>query len=155
MKKESNRIDIVNRQVFREYELLERFTAGMVLLGTEIKSIRSGKASLSDAWCQVRSGELYVTGLSITPYELGTHNNHEPLRERKLLLNRTELLKLDRKVKERGLTIVVIRLFISNEGLAKLEIALARGKALHDKRDDIRKKDLDRDMGRQVKNHRS
>ncbi len=155
MKKESNRIDIVNRQVFREYELLERFTAGMVLLGTEIKSIRSGKASLSDAWCQVRSGELYVTGLSITPYELGTHNNHEPLRERKLLLNRTELLKLDRKVKERGLTIVVIRLFISNEGLAKLEIALARGKAIHDKRDDIRKKDLDRDMGRQVKNHRS
>jgi SsrA-binding protein len=148
----ANKIDIVNRRVFREFELIERFTAGMVLLGTEIKSIRGGKASLSDSWCYFKEGELWVKGMSITPYELGTHANHEPLRERKLLLTRHELLKLNRKVKERGFTIVVLRLFISENGLAKTEIALARGKAIHDKRSDIREKDLNRDMGRHLKN---
>ncbi|MFO7617999.1 MAG: SsrA-binding protein SmpB [Bacteroidales bacterium] len=147
----ANRIQIANKQVFREYEILEKYTAGIVLTGTEIKSIRQGKASLSDSWCYFKGGELYVKGMQIAEYDLGTHNNHVPDRDRKLLLNRSEMLKLERKVKERGFSIVTTMLFISPAGLAKLEIALARGKAIHDKREDLKKKDVSRELARHLK----
>jgi len=147
----ANKIHVSNKQVFREYEILEKFTAGIVLTGTEIKSIRQGKASLSDSWCFFIKGELYVKGMQIAEYELGTYNNHNPKRDRKLLLNHTELLKLERKVKERGFTIVTIALFLTDEGLAKLEIGLARGKAIHDKREDLKKKDTNRELARQMR----
>ena len=146
-----NKIHIANKQVFREYEILEKYVAGIVLTGTEIKSIRQGKASLSDSWCFFVKGELYVKGMQISEYELGTHYNHIPKRDRKLLLNRSELLKLDRKIKERGLTVVAISLFLTEAGLAKLEIGLARGKAIHDKREDLKKKDVNRELARHMK----
>ena len=147
----ANKISITNKQVFREYEILEKFTAGLVLYGTEIKSIRQGKASLSDSWCTFINGELYATGLQIAEYSFGTHNNHVPKRDRKLLLNRQELKKLQRKVKEKGFTIVTIELFLNEAGLAKLQIGLARGKAVHDKREDLKKRDTDLEMRRHLK----
>ncbi len=147
----ANKISISNKQVYREYDILEKFTAGIVLYGTEIKSIRQGKASLSDSWCTFINGELYATGLQIAEYSFGTHNNHLPRRDRKLLLSKQELRKLSRKVKEKGFTIVTIELFLNDAGLAKLEIGLARGKAIHDKREDLKKKDTDREMARQFK----
>lgn len=147
----ANKIHVSNKQVFREYEILEKYTAGIVLTGTEIKSIRQGKASLSDSWCFFIKGELYVKGMQIAEYDLGTHYNHNPKRDRKLLLNHTELLKLERKVKERGFTIVTIALFLTEEGLAKLEIGLARGKAIHDKREDLKKRDTNRELARQMR----
>jgi SsrA-binding protein len=147
----ANKISITNKQVYREYEILEKYTAGIVLYGTEIKSIRQGKASLSDSWCNFIDGELYATGLQIAEYSFGTHNNHSPRRDRKLLLSRHELTKLERKVKEKGFTIVTIELFLNDIGLAKLEIGLARGKAVHDKREDMKKKDMNREMERHLK----
>lgn len=147
----ANKISISNKQVYREYEILEKYTAGIVLYGTEIKSIRQGKASLSDSWCTFIKGELYATGLQIAEYSFGTHNNHIPKRDRKLLLTHHELRKLERKVKEKGFTIVTIELFLNDAGIAKLEIGLARGKAVHDKREDLKKKDTDREMARQFK----
>ncbi|MCK9327546.1 MAG: SsrA-binding protein [Bacteroidales bacterium] len=147
----TNRIQIANKQVFREYEILETFTAGIVLTGTEIKSIRQGKATLADSWCYFKERELYVKGMQIAEYALGTCNNHVPDRDRKLLLNRSEMNKLQRKVKERGFSIVTLKLFINATGLAKLEIALARGKAIHDKREDLKKKDVNRELARHLK----
>lgn len=147
----ANKINISNKQVYREYEILEKFTAGIVLYGTEIKSIRQGKASLSDSWCNFIDGELYARGLQISEYSFGTHNNHIPKRDRKLLLSRHELTKLERKVKEKGLTIVTIELFLNDAGLAKLEIGLGRGKAVHDKREDLKKKDMNREIERHFK----
>ena len=147
----SQKINISNKQVFREFEILERYIAGIQLTGTEIKSIRQGRVSLSDSWCFFEGDELFVRGMHIREYDMGTHGNHEPLRDRKLLLNRQELYKLQKKVKERGFTIVTIRLFLTNSGLAKLDIGLARGKAIYDKREDIKKKDLNREMGRNFK----
>lgn len=141
-------INIKNRKAKFEYELIETFVAGMQLAGTEIKSIRSGKANLSDSYCQFFSGELFVRNLHISEYELGNINNHPAKRDRKLLLNKKELEKLERKIKESGLTIVPTRLFINNRGLAKLEIALARGKKIYDKRETLKRKDAQRDMDR-------
>lgn len=147
----TNRIQIANKQVFREYEILETFTAGIILTGTEIKSIRQGKATLADSWCYFKERELYVKGMQIAEYALGTCNNHVSDRDRKLLLNRSEMNKLQRKVKERGFSIVTLKLFINATGLAKLEIALARGKAIHDKREDLKKKDVNRELARHLK----
>ena len=144
-------INIKNRKVSFEYELIERFVAGMKLLGTEIKSIRNGKANLSDSYCQFYSGELYVKNLHISEYEMGTHSNHEAKRDRKLLLNRKELQKLEKKVKESGFTIVPVRLFINDRGLAKLEISLARGKKVYDKRETLKQKDAKREIDRMMK----
>ena len=151
MAHKSVNINIKNRKVTFEYELIERFVAGMQLVGTEIKSIRQGKANLSDSYCQFYNGELYVKNLHISEYELGTHNNHLAKRDRKLLLHKKELQKLDRKVKESGLTIVPVKLFVNEGGLAKLEIALARGKKVYDKRESIKQKDSQRDMDRMMK----
>lgn len=144
------KVHIVNKKAGFEFELLEKYTAGIILSGTEIKSVREGKVNMSDAFCAFTAGELYVRNMHISEYSLGTHYNHEPKRPRKLLLQKRELKKLLTKVKERGLTIVPVRLFISDTGYAKIEIALARGKKVHDKRDSIKEKDLKRDMARSI-----
>lgn len=144
----SNDINIRNRQAGFEYELLDKYVAGMVLKGTEIKSIREGKVNLQDGFCYFSNGELFVKGINITPYAQGTHYNHEGMRERKLLLKRSEIKKLEGKVEEKGLTLVPIRLFLNDRGLAKLEIALAKGKKLHDKRDSMRERDAKRELDR-------
>lgn len=144
----SNDINIRNRQAGFEYELLDKYVAGMVLTGTEIKSIREGKVNLQDGFCYMSNGELFVKGINITPYAQGTHYNHSATRERKLLLKRAELKKLETKVDEKGLTLVPTRLFINERGLAKLEIAIARGKKLHDKRDSIKDREAKRELSR-------
>lgn len=144
----SNDISIKNRQASFQYELLDKYIAGMVLKGTEIKSIREGKANLQDGHCYFNHGELFAKGISITPYDQGTHYNHEAARERKLLLKRSELKKLEHKSEEKGLTIIPVRLFINDRGYAKLEVALARGKKTHDKRDSIKERDVKRELSR-------
>jgi SsrA-binding protein len=144
----SNNINIKNRQAGFEYELLDKYIAGIVLSGTEIKSIREGKVNLQDGYCYISNGEIFVKGVNITPYAQGTHYNHDATRERKLLLKRSEIKKLDGKVEERGLTLVPVRLFINDRGFAKLEIALARGKKLHDKRENIKERDAKRELSR-------
>ena len=144
-------INIKNRKVTFEYELIEKFVAGMKLVGTEIKSIRNGKSNLSDSYCQFYGAELFVKNLHISEYEMGTHNNHEAKRDRKLLLNRKELQKMEKKVKESGFTIIPVRLFINDRGLAKLEIALAKGKKVYDKRETLKQKDAKREMDRMMK----
>jgi SsrA-binding protein len=145
-------ITIKNRKVNFEYELIERFVAGIKLAGTEIKSIRGGKVNLTESYCQFNGGELFVKNMHISEYDFGTCNNHEARRDRKLLLNRKELTKLEKKVKEAGLTIVCVKLFVNERGLAKLEIALARGKKTYDKRETLKQKDSQRDMDRAMRN---
>jgi SsrA-binding protein len=147
-KRFSNDINIRNRQASYEFELLDKYVAGIVLTGTEIKSIREGKVNLQDGYCYFNTGELFVRGVNITPYAQGTHYNHEAQRERKLLLKRMELKKLERKVEEKGLTLVPVRLFINDRGFAKLEVALAKGKKMHDKRENIKERDAKRELNR-------
>jgi SsrA-binding protein len=142
-------ITIKNRKASFEYFLLEQYTAGIQLTGTEIKSIRAGKVSLTDSYCDFENDELFVKNMHIAEYAHGTHYNHEPKRDRKLLLTRRELRKLANKVKERGFTIIPIQLYINEKGLAKLDIALARGKHAYDKRESIRRKDYNRETERQ------
>lgn len=149
--KAQQNISIKNRKATFEYELIERFVAGLQLVGTEIKSVRNGNVNLTDAFCQLIRGEMYVINLHIAEYEMGTCNNHIAKRDRKLLLNKKEILKLDKKVRESGLTIVCTKLFVNAKGLAKLEIALARGKKTYDKRESIKDKDAKRDMDRAMK----
>lgn len=144
----SNNINIRNRQATFNYELLDKYIAGIVLKGTEIKSIKEGKVNLQDGYCYVNNGELFVKGINITPYAQGTHYNHEPARERKLLLRKSEIRKLASKMEEKGLTLIPIRLFVTERGLAKLEIALARGKKHYDKRQSIKEKDIKRELSR-------
>lgn len=145
------KISIKNRRASFDYSFLEKFTAGIVLVGTEIKAIRQGKASLVDSYCYFRNDELYIKNMNISEYTEGNVYNHEPTRERKLLLNKLELNKLQKKLKDQGLTIVPIELFTSDKGYAKLEIALAKGKKQFDKRDDLKAKDIDRDLKRRFK----
>ena len=147
-KRFSNDINIRNKQASFEFELLDKYIAGMVLTGTEIKSIREGKVNLQDGYCYFNNEELFAKGINITPYAQGTHYNHDAQRERKLLLKRSELRKIETKVEEKGLTIVPIRLFINGRGLAKLEIAVAKGKKLHDKRDSIKERDAKRELNK-------
>ncbi|MCG8386022.1 MAG: SsrA-binding protein SmpB [Cytophagales bacterium] len=144
----SNNIDIKNRKARYEFEFIDTYEAGLVLKGTEIKSIREGKVSLQEGYCYFKNGELFAKGINISPYEQGSFYNHEPTRERKLLLRRQELIKLEGKSQEKGLAIIPTRLFLNSRGLAKLVIALARGKKLHDKRDNLREKDMKREMER-------
>ncbi len=149
--KKKSPIEIVNKRAEFEYHLEEKYEAGIVLTGTEIKSIRQGHVSLTDAYCFFRKGELYVKNMYIKEYEFASHFNHEPRRERKLLLKKSELRKLQRRVKERGYTIVPYRLYINERGYAKLEIALARGKKRFDKRESIKERDVARELGRRTK----
>lgn len=144
-------INIKNRRASFDYELLETFTAGIVLTGTEIKSIRQGKASLVDTYCIFENNELWVKNMHITEYFYGTYNNHEARRDRKLLLNRNELRKIGRATVTTGFTIVPTRLFINDKGLAKLVIAVAKGKKQHDKRQALREKEDKRSMERMFK----
>ena len=138
----SNKINIKNKKASFEYELLEKFIAGIILAGTEIKSIRSNKANISDAHCVFIKKELFIKNLHISEYKSAGNTNHKPKRDRKLLLNRIELKKIESKVKEKGNTIIPIRLFINDKGKAKLEISLAKGKKIHDKRESIKEKEL-------------
>ncbi len=144
----SNSINIRNKQASYEYELLDKYVAGMVLQGTEIKSIREGKVVLKDGYCAFHRGELFVYNIHISQYAQGTHFNHTITRQRKLLLNKTELVKIEKKLSTKGLTLIPTRLFLSSRGFAKLEIALGKGKKLHDKRDSIKEKDVKRDLER-------
>ncbi|MDL2314709.1 SsrA-binding protein SmpB [Bacteroidales bacterium OttesenSCG-928-C19] len=148
---ERNIIEIKNRRASFEYFLVSTYTAGLVLTGTEIKSIREGKANLSDAFCSFRDGELYVNQLYIAEYTMGTHYNHDPKRDRKLLLNKNELRKLLAKTKEKGFTIIPTMLFVNPKGMAKLEIALAKGKKFFDKRETLKQKDSKREIERAQK----
>ena len=147
----SNQINIKNKKAKFEYEFSEKFTAGLQLYGTEIKSIRAGKASIVEGYCYVNNGEVFIKNMYISEYEQGSYNNHEPRRDRKLLLNRNEIDKLVKKKKDVGLTIVPISLFINGKGYAKLDIALAKGKKLHDKRHVLKAKDDKRRMDRAMK----
>lgn len=144
-------IDIKNKKAWHEYEILDKYIAGIQLTGTEIKSIRAGKASLVDSYCYFNGDELYVKGMHVSEYDFGNIFNHFPKRDRKLLLTRRELKKLQKNIKEKGLTIVALRIFIAENSYAKLEIALARGKKEYDKREDLKKKDSHREMDRMMK----
>jgi len=139
-------IEIKNKKAHHEFHILERFTAGIVLQGTEIKSIRAGKASLKEAYCFFDHGELYIKSMHIAEYKFGSYQNHDPKRNRKLLMNKQELKKLHSQVKIRGNTIVPLRLFIDEKGLAKVEIALGKGKNVHDKRQTMKEKELKQQM---------
>ncbi len=147
----SQAINIKNKKAYFEYNILEKYVAGMQLTGTEIKSVREGKVSLKDGYCYFTKGELWVKNIHIAEYALGTHYNHDPMRSRKLLLTRKELKKLEKKIKEKGLSLIALRMFISERGYAKLEIGLAQGKKLHDKRESIKAKDTKRDLDRSLK----
>ncbi len=141
-------VNIKNRRATFDYEIVETFTAGIVLTGTEIKSIRQGKASLVDTFCYIHNGEVWVKNMNIQEYFYGTYNNHSARRDRKLLLSRKEINRLDRNGKEAGFTIVPLRLFINDRGLAKLVIAIARGKKEYDKRQSIKEREDKRSMAR-------
>ena len=148
-KEKQHRIQISNKRASYDYEFLEQYDAGIVLVGTEIKSLRAGKASLADAWCYFSGHELYVRGMNISTYFWASKwGSHEPARDRKLLLTRRELRHLEMAVKNKGLTIVAVRAYISENGYAKLHIALARGKKEYDKRQAIKERDVRREMDR-------
>lgn len=141
-------MEISNRKAYYEYNIEAKYIAGIVLSGTEIKSLRAGKASFNDSYCLFHKGELYVKSLHISEYNFGTYNNHEPLQERKLLLNKKELRKWENKIKEKGYTIVPLKIFISQKGYAKLEIGLGKGKKVHDKRETIKARESEREVKR-------
>jgi SsrA-binding protein len=149
-------IDIKNKRARFDFEILDTYVAGLVLSGTEIKSIRNGKASISESFCEFNDrGELFVINMNVEEYSHGTHYNHKPKASRKLLLNRRELKKLDREVRTTGLTIVPLNLFINEKGLAKIKIALARGKKQYDKRETLKERDTKRQIDRVKKAFKS
>jgi SsrA-binding protein len=148
MPKAKSKVSINNKRATFDYEFLETYEAGIVLVGTEIKSIRAGKASLADSFCYFDQGQLYVKGMNVALYTWGSWGQHSPLRDRKLLLKKNELIHLQQAVKQKGLTIIVVKLYIADNGFAKLLIALARGKKVYDKRQSIKEKDLRREMER-------
>jgi SsrA-binding protein len=144
-------MEIKNRSAYFEYFIDEKYTAGVVLTGTEVKSLREGKANYNDSYCILIDGELWLRSFHISPYSHGTVNNHDPIRERKLLLNRRELKKMANKLKEKGHTIIPLRLFFNEKNLVKVEIGLGKGKKLHDKRESIKQRDTDREIKRYIK----
>jgi SsrA-binding protein len=138
--------EIRNRQAYYDYFIDDKYDAGMVLTGTEVKSLRAGRASFNDSYCYFHRGEMWVKSLHIAEYSHGTSSNHDPLRERKLLLNKKELRKIESKIKEKGVTVVPLRIFFSDKGLAKIELGLGKGKKLYDKRETIKQRDNQREM---------
>jgi len=144
-------IEIKNRSAYHDYFIEDKYDAGMVLAGTEVKSIRDGKVSFVDSFCIFHKGELWVKNMHIAEYKFGTTNNHLAVHDRKLLLNKRELRKLENKMKEKGFTIVPLRIFFNDNGYAKLEIGLGKGKKFFDKRDTIRKRDVEKEMKRYLK----
>ena len=141
-----------NKKAFHEYFVDEVFEAGLALLGTEVKSVRLGQVSIKESYCRIRNGEVFVDNMNISPYEQGNRENHDPLRSRKLLLNRHEIDKLIKKVEEKGLTLVPTRLYFKNRR-AKLEIGVGRGKKLYDKRETLKRKQADREASRAMRDH--
>ncbi|MDR9456983.1 MAG: SsrA-binding protein SmpB [Salegentibacter sp.] len=148
MKKKTNTINIKNRKAKYEYEFLDKYVAGIKLAGTEIKAIRQGKASITESFCEFQNHELFVINMHVEEYSHATHFNHNPKSERKLLMKRKELRKLEKEVKNTGLTIIPLRLFINDRGLAKMQIALAKGKKLYDKRETIKDRESKRKLDR-------
>lgn len=146
-------INITNRRAYFDFEILEKLTAGIMLTGTEIKSIREGKANINEGFCFIHKDELFIRNMHITEYSHGSHYNHEPLRQRKLLLTGKEIKKWGNKVKEKGLTIVPLKVLINERGYAKMEIGLAKGKKTHDKRETLKAKDSKREMDRVMKRY--
>ena len=144
-------INIKNKRAFFDYEIIDTYVAGIVLTGTEIKSIRLGKASLVDCYCYFHQGELYVRGMNVAEYHWGTYNNHQPKRDRKLLLNKKELNKIERALQDKGLTVVGLKLFLNEKGLAKVQIGIAKGRKNYDKREYIKEKDAKRELDRAMK----
>ena len=142
--------ELRNRQAYHEYFIDAKYEAGMVLLGTEVKSLRAGRASFNDSYCQIHKGEIWLKSLHIAEYSHGTVNNHDPLRDRKLLLEKREIKKIEAKLKEKGYTLIPLCIYFK-ERLAKIEIGLAKGKKLHDKRESIKQKDVEREMKRFLK----
>lgn len=147
-------ISIRNKKATFDYEIVETWVAGIVLTGTEIKSIRLSKASLVDCYCSMYEGELFVRGMNIAEYDWGTYNNHAPKRERKLLLQKKELVKIERALQDKGITMVGLKLFVNEKGLAKLLIGLGKGRKSFDKRDYIKDKDNKRELDRAMKSHK-
>ena len=141
-------MELSNRKAYYEYNFEAKYIAGIVLSGTEIKSLRTGKASFNDSYCIFNKGELFVKSLHISEYSFGTIHNHEPLQERKLLLHKKELRKLENKIKEKGYSIIPLKIFIAENGFAKMEIGLGRGKKIYDKRETIKERESDRDIKR-------
>lgn len=144
-------IEIRNKKASYKYFLVDEYTAGIQLTGTEMKSIRVGKASIVEAFCKFKNDELFLINAYIAEYENGSHANHKPKRERKLLLNRSELTKIQKKTRDLGQTIVPLEMYINERGLVKVRISIAKGKKLHDKRDDLKDKDIQRDIDRRLK----
>lgn len=145
------KIEIKNRKASFDYEILDTYTAGIVLTGTEIKSLRMGKASLVDCFCYMHRGEIFIKGMNIAEYYWGTYNNHVPKRDRKLLLNKKEISKIGRATQDKGVTVVGLKLFINDRGLAKIIIGVAKGRKSYDKREYIKEKDVKRDLDRNYK----
>ena len=145
----NSKVSIKNRKASFEYEFIQKYTAGIILVGTEIKSIRANKASISDAYCVIINSEVIIKNLHISEYKYASFSNHEPKRERKLLLNKQEINKIKSRVQEKGFALVPIRLFINDKGIAKLEIAVAKGKKIYDKRESIKEKDIKRNIERE------
>jgi len=141
-------MEISNRKAYHDYFFETKYIAGIALSGTEVKSLRSGKASFIDSYCYFHHGELFVKNLHISEYSYGTYNNHEPMQERKLLLNRKELTKLEAKTKEKGYSIIPLKIFLTEKGIFKLEIGLGKGKKSYDKREVIKERESDRDIKR-------
>jgi SsrA-binding protein len=144
----------VNRKAFHDYEILEKYEAGMVLVGSEVKSIREGKVNLKDSYVEIRKLEAFLISSHISHYSNASYNNHEPERVRKLLLNKREILKLDKKVKTRGVSVIPLRMYFTAKGRIKIEIALAKGKRAYDKKQAIKDRDIRRDTDRELRNYR-
>lgn len=144
----SNELEISNRKAYHDYFFEQTYIAGLVLSGTEIKSLRAGKASFNDSYCVFQDGELFVKSLHISEYSFGTYTNHEPMQERKLLLNKRELQKLEAKTKEKGYSIIPLKIFLAESGYFKMEIGLGKGKKNYDKRESIKERETDRDIKR-------
>ena len=143
--------EIKNRSAFHEYFFDNKYVAGIVLTGTEVKSLRDGKASFNDSYCIIHKGEMWLKSLHIAEYSHGTVNNHDPIRDRKLLLQKREITKIEGKLKEKGYTLIPLRIFFNEKNLIKVEIGLGKGKKLHDKRETIKKRDVEREMKRFIK----
>jgi len=156
MKKEENIFKniTVNKKAFHDYEIVEKYDAGIILLGSEVKSIREGRVNLKDAYVEIRAREAFLVSSHIAAYSNASYNNHEPERKRKLLMHKQELGKLDRKVKTRGITIVPLRMYLTPKGLVKVEIAIVKGKRLYDKKQKIKDDDIKREMDREMKPYR-
>ena len=144
-------MELRNRAAFHEYYFETTYIAGIVLVGTEVKAIRAGKVSFNDSYCQFHKGELFVKNMHISEYAFGTTQRHEPMQERKLLLHKKELKKLEAKIKEKGYTLVPLKIFFTDKNLVKVEIGLGKGKKVHDKRESIKKREVERDIKRYLK----